>query len=100
MTPYSKFGILMAVSLGLEQKVSDETQHKFLCASSSLHHSVFVFSQARPRQSIGVLVLDQVFAIKHPTAHRYRVLPHSSCRELCGRICVGQVLFNLLTLPY
>ena len=74
----------MALSLDLEQIVSDEMQHKFLCASS-LHHSVFYFFQPKPKQLIGILVRDEFVVINdslfkftaHPTAHTYRVFPHS-----------------------
>ena len=52
----------MALSLGLQQKVSDEMRHKFLCASS-LHHSVFDFLQPKPRKVIGILVRDEFVVI-------------------------------------
>ena len=80
----------MALSLGLEPKVSDEMRHKFLCVSS-LHHSVFDFLKSKPRQLIGILVRDEFVVINasllqfpaHPTAHTYRVFPHSSHPATC-----------------
>ena len=76
---YSKFDDFISLSLGLEQKVSDEMRHKFLYASS--HHSVFNFLQPKPGQLIGILVHDEFLVINdslltfttHPTAHRLTI---------------------------
>jgi len=93
----------MAFSLGLEQKVSDEMRHKFLCASS-LHHSVCDFLKLKPRQLINILVRDEFVVMNdsflkltaHPTAHTHRVLPHSShpATRWNNRLIVPVFLFS------
>ena len=79
----------MALSLGLEQKVSDEMWHKFL-SGSSLHHIVFNFLQPKPRKLIGILVRDE-FVIINDSAIWPRV-------ETIGLSFQSFCLVQLLTL--